>query len=57
MPMLHVPKSPHLHRLAISPRPSVGIVLHSAYDMHVRPYIDHRTMTGTTPVSLGPVMQ
>ena len=26
-------------------------------DMHLRPYVDHRTMTGTTPVSLGPVIQ
>ena len=26
-------------------------------DMHLRPYVDHRTMTGTTPVSLGPILQ
>ena len=37
--------------------PELGIVFQSTYDMHLRPYVDHRTMTGTTPVSVGPVMQ
>ena len=26
-------------------------------DMHLRPYVDHRTAGGTIPINLGPVMQ
>jgi len=38
-------------------RPGYRFMVMVNKDMHLRPYVDHRTMTGTTPVSLGPVMQ
>jgi type IV secretion system protein VirB10 len=38
-------------------RPGYRFVVMVNKDMHLRPYIDHRTMTGTTPVSVGPVIQ
>jgi hypothetical protein len=57
MPILHVPKSHHLQSLTVLRCSSVGMVFQSAYDMHLRPYVDHRTMTGTTPVSVGPITQ
>jgi type IV secretion system protein VirB10 len=38
-------------------RPGYRFMVMVNKDMHLRQYVDHRTMTGTTPVSLGPVMQ
>jgi type IV secretory pathway VirB10-like protein len=38
-------------------RPGYRFVVMVNKDMHLRPYVDHRTMTGTTPVSLGPILQ
>ena len=38
-------------------RPGYRFVVMVNKDMHLRPYIDHRNITGTTPVNLGPVMQ
>lgn len=38
-------------------RPGYRFVVMVNKDMHLRPYVDHRTVTGSTPVSLGPIMQ
>jgi type IV secretion system protein TrbI len=38
-------------------RPGYRFVVMVNKDMHLRPYVDQRTMTGATPISLGPVMQ
>ena len=38
-------------------RPGYRFVVMVNKDMHLRPYVDHRTMTGTTPISLGPILQ
>ena len=38
MPILDVSKSHHLHGFALLPCASVGIVLHSAYDLVLAPY-------------------
>jgi type IV secretion system protein VirB10 len=38
-------------------RPGYQFAVMVNKDMHLRPYIDRRTMAGTTPIRLGPVMQ
>jgi type IV secretion system protein VirB10 len=38
-------------------RPGYWFVVMVNKDMHLRPYVDHRTLTGTTSVSLGPILQ
>ena len=38
-------------------RPGYWFVVMVNKDMHLRPYVDHRTMAGTSPISLGPVIQ
>jgi type IV secretory pathway VirB10-like protein len=38
-------------------RPGYRFVVMVNKDMHLRPYVDHRTMAGVTPVSLGPVLR
>lgn len=38
-------------------RPGYRFMVMVNKDMHLRPYVDRRTMTGSMPVSLGPIMQ
>jgi type IV secretion system protein TrbI len=38
-------------------RPGYRFVVMVNKDMHLRPYVDRRTMTGSTPVNLGPTMR
>ena len=38
-------------------RPGYRFMVMINKDMHLRPYVDHRSATGTIPVSLGPVVQ
>jgi type IV secretion system protein TrbI len=38
-------------------RPGYRFVVMVNKDMHLRPYVDPRTMTGSTPVNLGPTMR